>query len=210
MTVTDSWQTITEWLGTNLPTAAEQISPPAGDADIRAVEEALGLALPADLTEWLRLCNGFGPTNSFGGLLPPLHNPISCTEMLAARAQSLNIDQRLAGLHHLPEPQNVAGTKAMRFHPAFLPFADDHAGTKLFVDLRPGDLHGCIGQWDPEQIGFINGPVWAGTAAMLADVAQSLTTGNPVFGSYDDPPGPDRREPMEPELIDDDSWLHWI
>lgn len=211
MTVTESWQTITNWLGERLPAAIADLNPPASEADLQAVESTLGLELPADLREWLRLNDGMGHGGSFGRVLPPLHNPIPCEQILKVHSMHLSIERSVGG--DADELDRVttapAGTPAWRYPRAFVPFAEDGGGVPLFVDLREGQLRGCVGEWNPEMGGFSR-PLWPGIAAMLVDVAQSLTTGNPVFGSYDDPPEPDRREPKEPELIDDDTWLHWI
>lgn len=57
----------------------------------------------------------------------------------------------------LPEPQRPydpakaeaddAGARASMFIPPFLPIAEDGSGDFLFVDLRGGRLHGCVGEY---------------------------------------------------------------
>jgi cell wall assembly regulator SMI1 len=194
VTVTDSWQTITRWLGDRLPAAIADLNPPASATDIRDLESAIGLELPADLREWLQLNDGMGAGGSFGRILPPLHNPIPCRRILTEHATWMSI---------CGAPSNdPAGSLAWDYAPAFVPFADDGAGTSLFVDLRGGDRHGCVGHWDPE-MGAYDRPLWPSVAAMLADIATALGTGTTALESDGD--GPDR---WQVELKDG-KWLSW-
>ncbi|MBX6358184.1 MAG: hypothetical protein IRZ05_20340, partial [Micromonosporaceae bacterium] len=55
---------------------------------------------------------------------------------------------------------------------ATVPICSDLGGDVLVVDLRDGARHGCILQWTAEEGYFETG--WAGTAAMLADIADRL------------------------------------
>lgn len=209
--VEESWAAITAWLAEKVPRAWADLRPPASEDDIAAVEAEVGSRLPDELRAWLRLNDGMVYGSTFGRLLPPGHNPMSCEQMISSWQLWQTINTRL----HQDQIEidravtAPAGSATYWCVPAFVPFAADGSGQHLIVDLRPGEQHGCVGQWDPEAGGF-GRPLWPGVGAMLADVARSVTTGVPVLGSYDERRSPDRLGPMEPELFyEDDEWFHW-
>lgn len=216
MGVEESWAAITAWLAEKVPRAWADLRPPASEDDIAAVEAEVGSRLPDELRAWLRLNDGMVYGAAFGRLIPPGHNPISCEAMVAAWRLWRSIDAKLhPEASRDPEvlladaETTSAGSPSYDFLPTFVPFAADGSGTHLVVDLRAGELNGCVGPWDPEAGGF-GRPLWPGVGAMLADVARSVTTGVPVLGSYDGRRSADRLGPMEPELFyEDDEWFHW-
>ncbi len=96
-----------------------------------------------------------------------------------------------------------AGTRAFLFLPSWVPIADDTGGDLLFVDLRPGDLHGCVGRWWNDD-GF-HGPdygthFWTSVAHMAQSIADALEAGRWA-------PDDSGEHDMEPTVIDGS--LHW-
>jgi hypothetical protein len=141
----------------------------------------MGRRLPSDLLAWLNLTNGIKRRGGFGHILPTLHTHLPCEEMLPRR-------ERLRGIYaDGPRPGELesAGSKSLEWLDLFLPISDSGTDVELFVDLREGDLYGCLGQFDAPTGGFW-APRWTSTADMLADVADSLTLGRPALQSYAD------------------------
>ena len=111
----------------------------------------------------------------------------------------------------LPGEQQPAGTPSRPWLDAFLPISDTGTDVDLVVDLRDGELNGCVGQYDAEAGGF-TAPYWMSVGEMLADIADVLTLGRPAQVDYA------RRKRaaspwskayvVEPYLIDDEE-LHW-
>ncbi|MFD4996785.1 SMI1/KNR4 family protein [Streptomyces buecherae] len=56
--VTASWERIERWLCAHAPASADLLRPAASDAEIDAVEEAIGLAFPPSLRVWYRFHDG--------------------------------------------------------------------------------------------------------------------------------------------------------
>ena len=77
-----------------------------------------------------------------------------------------------------------AGTVAdIPWLPSWLPIADDIGGAYLFLDLREGPQHGCVGRMDKEEISFSR-PVWSSVTEMLAEVADALVNGTDIDGWF--------------------------
>ena len=77
-----------------------------------------------------------------------------------------------------------AGTAAdIPWLPSWLPIAHDLGGSYLFLDLREGPQHGCVGRSNKEDISF-SGPVWPSVTVMLAETAGALVNGTDVGGWF--------------------------
>lgn len=179
--VAESWASIVGWLQDHVPAAFERLEPPVAWSAVSAVREGMGRRLPSDLLAWLNLTNGIKSRGGFGRILPTLHTPLPCEEMLPRR-------ERLRGSYaDGPRPGEIesAGSKSLEWLDLFLPISDSGTDLELFVDLREGDLYGCVGQFDAPAGGFW-APRWTSTADMLADVADSLTLGRPALQAYAD------------------------
>ncbi|MFD3787532.1 hypothetical protein [Streptomyces cyaneofuscatus] len=50
MTVDEAWDHIEDWLRANAPATHAELPPPAGADEIRAAQDAIGCAFPAELT----------------------------------------------------------------------------------------------------------------------------------------------------------------
>ena len=158
--VEESWTRITNLLNV---TAFEPSLVPL-------VSEALDRPLPPDLAEWWRV----------GGcaerLIPLEHTPLPIPAALEARRDRL--DQALR--HGDSIVDGEAGDPSHGFHSAFIPIAHDPHGRHLFVDLRGGPLHGCVGEWD-DIGGFVDVISWPSVAEMLGDIADALVYGVPAM-----------------------------
>ena len=52
------WQQLEIWLASNQPGSLLDLNPPASDSDIQALEETIGIHLPADFIATLKIHNG--------------------------------------------------------------------------------------------------------------------------------------------------------
>ncbi len=169
--LTDSWHGITSWLEVHAPVTFATLAPPAGDEDLRAVRDDVGQDLPDDLVAWWRLCNGTGPADGTGQLLPPYFEPCSIRDCVAARRIRVGSGAPTA----IRETTiGEAGGPAGAFLASFVPIAADGSGDFLVVDLRSGTRHGCVQRWSGDD-GADTGPWWTDVADMLAD---ALHTGS--------------------------------
>lgn len=103
-----------------------------GEADIRALEKAVGVALPADYAGFLREHNGGSPTPSL-------------LDVAATRTVSI---QLFFAVLSASANQTVAGVKAQfrdRMPAELVPIARDSAGNLLLIGAG-----GEIGFWDHE------------------------------------------------------------
>jgi cell wall assembly regulator SMI1 len=205
--IAESWAKIRRWLEENAPETAQHINPPAEEAAVAKVEEAMGRPLPAELREWLAVADGTKHRHIRGMVIPTLFNLLSCEEMLKDRDVWFSV----YGVKPRSADTEAAGTPSVGWLTAFLPIAEAAVGLSLFIDLRVGESYGCISAFDPEDGGSTDAPRWAGVADMLEDVAAAMVDGRPALQTYADGatwPG-SRIGPYLPEVIDD-GYLHWV
>ncbi len=192
MSVEESWERIVAWCRAHAPATAAVIRPPAEAGRIAETERATGGRWPVDLRDWYRLADGTERTPA--DCLLPFYNPLP-VEIVAAEWASWQRDQAritaaarsatagtmAAALGGRPEdPYDVdrherepAGTAAGMFLPSFVPIAEDQSGSYLFVDTRPGPLHGCVTEFVKGNADS-DGPRWPSVTAMLTEVADAL------------------------------------
>jgi cell wall assembly regulator SMI1 len=210
--VATSWQRIIGWLEEHLPYAVNHLQPPASPAEISSLRATMGRRLPSDLVAWLNLNNGFDRTADFGRLIPFLYVPMSIDRMLRDREMLLHVRSQVFGEVERPAETQPAGTRAFEWLDAFLPFGDAGTDCHLVVDLREGDLHGSVGTFDYESGGY-SGPEWFSIAEMLADVADSLTSGRAALQDharrYAATHFPESRPRAWEPYIDDNNRLRW-
>lgn len=173
--VPESWATITDWLQQHLPDAYAKLQPPASWSSISAVRAGMGRRLPSDLIAWLNINNGVKVRGGFGNIIPVLHTPLPCEEMLGRR----DMWRGVYAESDRPGETQPAGTRTAEWLDGFLPIGDSFTDVELFVDLRDGDLHGCVGQFDAD--GDFDMPHWFSVAEMLADTADALTLDQPAL-----------------------------
>ncbi|WP_024794347.1 SMI1/KNR4 family protein [Tomitella biformata] len=165
------WSRIAEWMGENLPAV------PIVGADpdrIARAEAATGVKWPAELIELFEDVNGL-PLDSSAPILPG-HGFFDLDRMLGERQMMLDVASRLDdGWLREEAVGSQAGDTAGMILPEFIPIAglDNYY---LFVDTRPGELSGCVTEFADEGADG-SGPRWLSISAMLADLANSLETG---------------------------------
>jgi hypothetical protein len=174
-TVAESWARIVAVLAERAPSSARWAGGPADASSPERVRSETRLPLPADLTQWLSLADVIAQKPE--AMIIPDFFPYDIDGVIAA-IQSRH--QVYAGLDSLGSPGQPAGTEAAGSGPEeywlFIPIAWDGAGNDLVVDLRDGDLHGCVMAWWHER-GLA--ARWPGTGVMLADIRDALEHGRP-------------------------------
>jgi cell wall assembly regulator SMI1 len=170
--VEESWRRIMIWLARHAPKTAEAIRPPAGAAEVRRTEEAVGRPLPADLHAWWRLMDGIADADYRAGFPMPSHYMPLSVAGVRERFASLSrfADQECCGLDGTHATS--AGQRLFGFCTATVPICWDLGGDVLVADLREGARHGGIMSWRAEE-GHLETD-WAGTGAMLVDTADLL------------------------------------
>lgn len=169
--------------------------PPAGASasSLSALSRALGVDLPPDLVAWWRLHDGGVSIFEYEGL--------SCAASRGRREgmEELRRDGVLAD--HELFPQTVARIARTKWHPLWIPLAEDGCGNLYCVDMGPGRM-GVVGQvirWE------MRGGAFAASSVVLAELleryADALESGAFTFddGMFDGPfldllaPGPNSR-----------------
>jgi cell wall assembly regulator SMI1 len=189
------------WCHEHVPATADAILPPAGTTALRDAEAATSGPWPDDLRSWYALADGTERTPA--GYVLPFHRPLPLAEVVSEWSMWQDIervrsavprdpgaDARLRALGGVPEERSdvvgqsesePAGTPARAFLKSFVPIAEDQAGAYLFVDTRPGPLHGCVTEFVSGDAD-VSGPLWPSVEAMLSDVADALHLDRPVCG----------------------------
>ena len=135
--MTKLWNRIERWADIHLPELRDSLNGPADAKMIAAVEDECGQPLPREYAESCLVHDGQADTECgllLGYRLLPLE------ETLAHRARVTLRDE-----HDEIESLPVGFTKLLAICPLWLPFAHDHAGNYLAIDLAPGK-RGTVGQ----------------------------------------------------------------
>jgi cell wall assembly regulator SMI1 len=174
--MTDSVDVLVErifgWLRKHAPATAATVNPPASPDALDAAEREVGAAFPEDVRRWYALADGMQWTSPWKGtLIPAFFRPYPLAQALDIRRMMLDV----AAQFPLDEPvSEVAGDSSEIWQPLFLPIAADTGSVTLFVDLRDGELRGCVMEFDKVHAGEAP-PNWDSVSAMLADVADALS-----------------------------------
>ncbi|HZM84850.1 MAG TPA: SMI1/KNR4 family protein [Candidatus Limnocylindrales bacterium] len=105
MDVARSWQRIAVWLGRYAPSYEAMLEDPAGEDEIEAIEQAVGVELPADLRAWWLHGNGIRSRDGVSGrLIPESYDPCAANTVLARRGMRLDVQRGVypADLHAQP------------------------------------------------------------------------------------------------------------
>lgn len=162
------WATISAWLAEHHPRALALFAPPASPEAIAAAEAALGVTLPEDYKQFLRIHNGqneFAPWVGLGALLP-------IEEVAAARANIFNEDGAI-------DPDQVGpGIRAVDYLQAWIPISRSSRNRDyLCLDLDPAP-GGTVGQILEFVVDFDARPLVAGSFAdLLAKYFEQAQTG---------------------------------
>ncbi|MFC6012282.1 SMI1/KNR4 family protein [Nocardia lasii] len=166
--VTEQWTRVATWLRANLSSVALNGAEPA---DLARAVEATNIPWPEELSTLFTHINGF-PREHWVQLFPT-HELFDLDRLVTEHHIELDVWGEFG--EELEAPAPAAGDPAGTYLPQFLPFAG-RDGNLLFVDTRPGPLHGCVTEFD--KVGADDdGPRWTALSAMLADLAHSLETG---------------------------------
>lgn len=210
--VAESWSSITSWLEEHLPHALEHLQPPASGSEVSGLRAATSRRLPSDLIAWLTLNDGFSWKAAFGNLIPVLYVPMGIDRMLHDREMLRTVTASVFPERSQAAEHDPAGTRSFEWLDAFLPIGDAGTDSHLFVDLRDGEHHGCVGTFDYESGGF-SGPRWFSIAEMLADVADALTLNQPALQDYGRRTHAATRFPTDPPRAWrpylDENYLRW-
>lgn len=134
------WESLESWLKANDPELLADLNPPATDSEIHGLEGKLGVTLPEDFVECLKVHNG--QQGKAGWLY-------SGTEFLSTHrilAEWMIWKELLDGGNFVgAEAEPEAGIKPVWWSPAWIPFTYNGSGDPLCIDLDPAE-QGQIGQ----------------------------------------------------------------
>lgn len=174
--VAEQWGRVSRWLGDNL----ESVSIAGATEDqVADAMRATGGLWPEELTTFFRLVNGF-PRENWVSIFPS-HELFDLNRAVSERQLELDIWGEIdAEMGAEPQTDTSAGDYVGTYLPYFLPFAGAD-GYLLFVDARPGPLHGCVTEFEKVDADG-EGPKWPSLSAMLTNLADSLETGKAFDG----------------------------
>lgn len=185
--VTASWAAIEDWLRTHLPSALENLRPPATDADVRRAEESLGIPFPEALRELYRLHDGEEnnwPPGAFddGHWFMPLAAVIEHGDAMAEFAASRPTDS-FAAWRSAVEEGVIMIKGPVKPHIAcaqWIPFTSSNGDVNRYLDFdpAPGGTPGQVIEHDPE--GCSQEVLADSLTAYLARYAQDLAQGRYV------------------------------
>lgn len=148
MTARDVWLEYVEWLRTNVPLAHANLAPPATDADLALVEQVIGVALPADVTDVWRCNNGQQATMIATSRDPAV--PCIPTLSFLSTTKVIEVWREWATLRANETPESLAALDAaassvfpdtvrrVYSHPAWIPLWSDPARADYVgLDLDP-------------------------------------------------------------------------
>jgi cell wall assembly regulator SMI1 len=134
------WDRLESWLKIYNPALFADLNPPASDADIQKLEKQLGVDLPTDFVEFLKVHDG---QRCKAGWL------FSDSEFLSSQRildeWSIWKDLLDSGDFGGTEPKPGTGIRPMWWSPKWIPFTYNGAGDHLCLDLDPSS-GGRVGQ----------------------------------------------------------------
>jgi len=144
MTVNDSWARIEAWLAANARSIHKSLRPAAKDGALEKLHAKLGVPLPADFAESVRLHDGqkedaehglFPVSDDILGAMPSCRL-LALTEIARewATMKEMYDDGEFAGR----ETEPAKGVRDDWWNPAWVPIADNGGGDFFCLDLAPG------------------------------------------------------------------------
>lgn len=126
------WEILEVWLKANNPTLMADLNPPASDADIQELEKKIGLKLPKNFIECLKVHNGQKGEAEwlFSGL-----EFLSSQRILDEWAIWKNLLD--GGDFDGSKAKPDAGIQSVWWSPKWIPFTYNGAGDHLCLDLDP-------------------------------------------------------------------------
>jgi cell wall assembly regulator SMI1 len=135
--IESSWQRLTRWAAVCPLDIA--FNPGASEAEIARAEQALGVAFPADLREYLLLANGEGYSEGFIGdwRLLELKFIVSETQFMRRLVEDGSLGDNTN--------DSTPAIKGLWWNPQWIPIVTSGSGHFFCVDLDPGP-EGKVGQ----------------------------------------------------------------
>lgn len=132
LSIADAWAAFESWLSQHWPDGLKDLCPPATDEEIRNLETRLGVSLPSDFLEFLKIHNG--QKGSAGGLFDN-------SEFLSTTAiieqwkvwKDLLDSGDFNGYKSEPE----AGVRDDWWNSKWIPFTHNGSGDHYCLDLAP-------------------------------------------------------------------------
>jgi cell wall assembly regulator SMI1 len=174
--VTEIWTKLEEWLRVNAPELRATMQKGASEKQIATLEVYLGVTLPNDYREFLKLCNGQTEEAEFG---------FFNGELLSTKGIKFQwgIWKRLLdeGSFDTSKSKPDPGIRNDWWNPRWIPFTHDGGGNHRCLDLQPSD-EGTVGQvitmWHDSQERELIFPHFT---AWLEHVLEGLESGQIVF-----------------------------
>ena len=158
------------------PVTAAALHRAADDAALATLQREMGHTWTDALVAWLRVSDGAERVFA-GAVIPPCFIPSPVDRIRELWRLMTGITGDIGNPAELAILEaGEAGTSSPYFLRAWVPIADDTTGNLLFVDLRPGELHGSVCHWWRDD-GFHQHPIWPGVARMAEDIAAALECG---------------------------------
>jgi cell wall assembly regulator SMI1 len=174
-----AWQELLAELAQRARTTWSALRPPSKST--QSVDVRLPAPLNDELRSWFGLHSGFDPW--MAGQIFPFNTAVDLST-----AVKDTLSRRRIWQANLLEEQDLEqltgqppGTVAHTWLDAYVALTQDGMGGGLFVDLRPGLLHGCVRWWDKVDADDL-GVLATSVAALITDVSHSLRTGASVGG----------------------------
>lgn len=178
------WERIADWFsGNGFPQALDAFAPGAEQSEIDRVEAQTGIVWPTELKDLYSVQNGFAPGAWMQFL--PQHDMLNLDALLTHHREApavYELPDVAESVPSLSDRAQPAGTPSGKFLPDYITFAD-RDGYELFCDTRQGPLAGCVTEYARENADDA-GPEWTSIGAMLADLAESLETGQPFADGW--------------------------
>jgi cell wall assembly regulator SMI1 len=188
MGVPESWKRIETWLKANASPIRKSLRPEAKAGALEELLGKLGLSLPADFIESVRLHDGQKPEAEHG-LFPVTDDvlgPLPACRLLPIAEIAREWEQ----MKQLQEAGNFAGkttepapgVRGDWWNPGWVPIADNGGGDYFCIDLVP-DKGGTAGQVIVFYHDMTDRPRLAPShAKWLEELADGLESGRYVFG----------------------------
>lgn len=130
--MTNHWERLEAWLKANNPALLADLNPPASDFDIQNLERQLGVKLPTDFVECLKVHDG---QRGAAGWLFQDAEFLSSQRILDEWAIWKGLLDGGDLDHTKAEPE--AGIQSAWWNPKWIPFTYNGAGDHLCLDLDP-------------------------------------------------------------------------
>ncbi|MGE8497949.1 MAG: SMI1/KNR4 family protein [Pseudomonas sp.] len=178
-----------KWLDTNLQEVADDLAPGCSEAEIAEFERLVGRAFPESLKalyRWHDGQRGDANTGPFFGLdFLPLANARAHWESWKKVVDDASPDD-IKDLSEFCTSATPGAVKADYANPYWIPFAYDHGGNHLGVDLDPGE-NGTVGQvinfGRDEENKFV---LASSMTAFVEWLVEQLESGNALIAEEDD------------------------